>query len=79
MVENLTQAVARDIMAAAMLRCEAAGFPVVLTIHDELVAEPEITNGKTLEDFVSLMCVLPPWAAGMPINAEGWEGDRYRK
>lgn len=81
LVENITQAVARDIMAGGMLRCEAGGFPILLTVHDELLAEiQEITmRDSTLGDFIKLMCAVEPWAAGCPINAEGWIGRRYRK
>lgn len=76
LTENPVQAVARDLMVAAMLRVEAAGYEMLLTIHDELLAET--TNGN-LEDFTSLMCRLEPWAEGCPVAAEGWIGGRYRK
>lgn len=78
LVENITQAVARDIMAKGMLNCERGGFPVILTVHDELVAEVEKRRAN-LELFLDLMCDLSPWAAGCPITAEGWVGERYRK
>lgn len=77
LVENVTQAVARDIMAAAMLNVERAGWPVVLSVHDELVVEVEETADP--EKFRSLMCYLPAWADGCPIEAEAWEGRRYKK
>jgi DNA polymerase len=79
LVENAVQAVARDFMAASMLRCEAAGFPLVLTVHDEVIAEVPDSAGKTLEEFLSIMCDKPIWGASCPIAAEGWIGTRYRK
>ena len=78
LVENLTQAIARDLMAEAMLRIEGAGYPIIMSVHDELVAE--VPNGfGTQEEFDSLMCVLPDWAEGMPVDAEGFESQIYKK
>jgi DNA polymerase len=77
-VENIDQAIARDIMAGGMLRCRNAGYPIVMTVHDEIVAEvPE--HFGTVAEFESLMTTRPLWAAGCPIAAEGWRGRRYRK
>lgn len=76
--ENAVQATARDLMAQAMLRLEAAGYPLILTIHDELLAEVPEGHGS-VEDFVRIMTIIPPWAVGCPVTAEGWEGNLYRK
>ena len=65
-------------MAAAMLRIEHAGYDVVLSVHDELVAERDKGKGS-LEEYISLMVKLPSWADGCPISAEGWIGERYKK
>lgn len=76
LVENQTQAVARDIMAEAMLRCEAGGYPLVLSVHDELGAE--IQEGS-LDEFLQLLTEPPLWARDCPIEAAGWIGQRYHK
>lgn len=82
LVENITQAIARDLMAGGMLRCEAAGFPILLTVHDELLAEipkPQALEKELLDAFIRTMCDIEQWARGCPIAAEGWVGHRYRK
>ena len=76
LVENITQAVARDVMAAAMIRCEKAGYKINLTVHDELLSE---TQNGNVKDFERLMCILPDWAVELPVKAEAWSGTRYKK
>ncbi len=80
--ENITQAVARDIMAEAMLRVEEAGYPVVMTIHDEIFSEiprnPE-HQYHMITKFRELMEILPEWASDLPIKVEGWCRERYKK
>ena len=77
-VQSITQAVARDILAEAILRLEDAGYPVVLHVHDEIVAD--VPNGHgSLAEFEKLMCQLPDWAHGIPITAAGYESRRYKK
>lgn len=84
-VENITQAVARDVMANAMLNCEAEGFKVVLTVHDELLTEKVRSQSElwdkchTVDALEKIMTTLPAWAEGLPVKAEGWTGWRYRK
>lgn len=78
LAENITQAASRDLLASAMLRVERAGYPVVLTVHDEILAEVPEGEGA-LPEFLSLMRRTPKWAQSCPVDAEGWEGPRYRK
>lgn len=77
-VENITQAIARDIMAEAMERVDKAGYSLVLTVHDEIITEDAVDFGS-LDHFNELMMVTPSWAEGFPIAVSGWEGTRYRK
>ncbi|MCD6162724.1 MAG: hypothetical protein J7K40_09970 [candidate division Zixibacteria bacterium] len=79
LVENICQAVARDILAAAMLRLDAAGYNIVLHVHDEPIAEVPEGFGS-IEEFEKLMMAKEPWFADWPIKAAGgWRGKRYRK
>lgn len=78
LVENNDQAISRDILVASILRVEADGYPVILHVHDEIVAE--LPKGKgDFEEFKQLCAATPPWAAGLPVTTEGWRGERYRK
>jgi hypothetical protein len=77
-VENIVQGVARDLLACAMVRLEAAGFPVVLHCHDEAVCEvPEDQADEAR--FLELMTALPDWADGLPMAAKAWTNKRYGK
>lgn len=77
LVENITQAVARDLLAEALIRCEERGFPVVLHIHDEVIAE--VDRDADFDAFIEALCESPAWARGLPVKAEGFVSDRYRK
>lgn len=79
LVENITQAAARDVMAHNMLAVEAAGYPIIATIHDEIVTEAPTSNRFTSSHLSALLSTNPPWAEGLPLAAEGYEAARYRK
>jgi len=78
LVENAVQAIARDILAEAQMRMESEGWNIILSVHDELIAECDEDHAD-LEEFASLMASVPEWATGCPIEAEGWISTRYRK
>lgn len=76
-VENIIQAIGRDLLTHALVNVERAGFRTVTHVHDEIVTET--TGGLTVERLSSLMCDTPAWAAGLPIQAAGYTTQRYRK
>lgn len=79
-VENVTQAVARDLLAAAMERLEDAGYAIVAHVHDEVVVEvPREGADAHLERISALMAVPPAWAKGLPLKADGYTCKNYRK
>lgn len=76
--ENVVQAAARDVMVEGMYRVEAAGYPVILTVHDEALSEVDEGFGSA-DDYAAHMSVLPSWAHGLPLAAAAWEDKRYVK
>lgn len=78
-VENITQAVACDLLSEGLLRMDAAGYKTVLTIHDEAITEAPDTDEFTFKKMEHLMSTLPAWAPGLPLVAAGYEAYRYRK
>ena len=78
LVENLSQGVARDFMCHSMLLADKKGYNLIMTVHDEIVAE-EKEGTKDLKEFEQLLCVLPEWGDGFPVGVEGFKAKRYRK
>ncbi|WGZ37268.1 DNA polymerase [Xylella fastidiosa subsp. pauca] len=79
LVENITQAVSRDVLAACMPAIEAAGYAIVLTVHDEIITEADDHPCFNAAHLAALMATPPPWAEGLPLAAEGFDTYRYRK
>lgn len=76
--ENIVQGTARDLMAEAMFRVEGAGYPVILTVHDEILSEVRKDFGSENE-YAAIMSVLPTWAEGLPVSVGAFEDERYVK
>lgn len=74
LTENATQAIARDILAEALVRLEEAGYATVGHVHDEAIVET-----TELDAVSKLMTEVPRWARGLPIDGEGYLADRYKK
>lgn len=80
LVENITQAVARDVLVHGLLKARAEKILVPLHVHDELVAEaPEAEAGLVKQTLEQCMTAVPPWARGLPLAAKAFVTRRYRK
>jgi DNA polymerase len=78
LTENVVQAVSADVLREALVKATDYGYPIVMHVHDELVAEVDEDFGSVSE-LESIASEQPAWASGLPIAAEGWRGNRYRK
>lgn len=78
LTENIVQATARDLLALAMLRLRNAGFQIVMHIHDEAVVEVPIGQ-SSVEEVCDIMSQAPKWATGLPLRADGYECEFYKK
>jgi DNA polymerase len=77
-VENTVQAIARDCLADAIERLEAAGYPIVMHVHDEIVIDcPK--DLAALDKVVRIMAMPVTWAPGLPMGADGWVSPFYKK
>ena len=79
LVENVTQAAARDVLAGNIPLIEDAGYSIVLTVHDEVICEAPDTDDYTDAALSSLLSTNPEWAPDIPLNAGGFEAYHYRK
>jgi DNA polymerase len=78
-IENATQAFARDILAYNMPAIEQAGYEIVLSVHDELLTETPDIEEFNADELGRMMSTAPAWAQGIPLAAAGFETYRYRK
>ena len=78
LTENIVQAAARDLLAGAMLRLRDAGFEIVMHVHDEAVLEVPVGQ-SSVKEVCTLMAEAPAWADGLPLRADGYECEFYKK
>lgn len=80
LVENITQAAARCVVDESFVTLDSMGAAPILTVHDELIGEERADKGQaTLETVLQIMRTTPTWAPGLPVEAAGWVGPRYKK
>lgn len=79
LAENAVQAAACDLLLEAGPRLEAAGYHIVMSVHDEYITEIKDDNTRNHREMEKIMSDLPDWAEGLPLVAAGFEAARYRK
>lgn len=80
LTENIVQAIARDLLAESMLALDGAGFDIVASVHDEVIAEiPSEGSGAYLTEMEAIMGITPEWAKGLVLTADGYTTDYYKK
>ena len=78
LTENIVQGTARDLLANALINAANAGYDTVFHVHDEIICE--VPNGYgSVDELCKLMCIIPEWADGLPLNADGFECEYYKK
>ncbi len=77
LVENIVQAISRDILCDAMRRLDDAGLSIVMHVHDEVVIEAD--DGVLLDEVCQIMSVTPHWAKGLILRADGFRCPFYQK
>lgn len=78
-LENISQAVSRDVLYGAMHKAWEQGFKTVLHVHDELVTEAPKSASFSVERLCKIMSSGFNWTTGLPLAASGFETNRYRK
>ena len=80
-VENITQAVARDLLANALINLsDTHDDELLATVHDEIIGLTDEADAQSLyDDMRVVMQTPPPWAKGLPLSASGFVGERYGK
>lgn len=79
LVENIVQAVARDLLVHGMHNVANAGHQIVMHVHDEIVVDEPVESGASVEQICRLMSSLPDWADGLPLDADGYVCNYYQK
>ena len=78
-MENCTQAAARDVIAHNMPLIESSGYPIILTVHDEVLTEVPDRPEYNVKHLSAMLARVPEWAEGLPLAAAGFETARYKK
>lgn len=79
LVENIVQAVARDCLAETMKKVSAAGYRIVMHVHDEIVVDVPEEDKDALKMITGIMKISPEWAKDMPLRGDGYETAFYKK
>ena len=78
-MENIVQAVARDCLAETIKRVTAAGYRIVMHVHDEIIVDVPKGNEEALKQITDIMAEPISWAPGLPLRGDGYETDFYKK
>lgn len=79
LVEDIVQAIARDLLTHALHTLNQAGHRIVMHVHDEAVTDEPCDPGATVESVCKLMATPPTWARSLPLDADGYECTFYKK
>lgn len=79
LVENIVQAVARDCLAETIKNVSAAGYQIVMHVHDEIIVDVPVENTDALKEITDIMARTVSWAPGLPLRGDGYETDYYKK